>query len=474
MQKPMSQIPSQVGMTQPTSFTPYGYGASKKIDVPNGRVGVIIGKSGETIRNLQLQSGAKIQVTRDMDADPNSQTRPVELTGTSEQVSRAEQLINDLLAEADAGASGSVSNRRFGGDVAGAEHFSMKVPNNKVGLIIGKGGETIKTMQANSGARIQVIPLHLPPGDTSNERTVHMEGTNEQIEAAKKLVNEIVNSENRRNPQAGGYPQQSYRPPQPPTSWGPPPPLQQQPGYGYMQPGAYPGAPPQYTQPPYGGYPPQPAASTGYSSGWDQSSTQQTQQTTPATGYDYYQQQQQQQQPPTSAPADNTSAYNYSQPHPGYSSQGSYTAQQPTYGQENYAAPGYNTQTPQTGYDQSYNSAPAYAGATSTNPTQDGSAASNQPPSSVPASYPPQPVYGAPAPLTQPGYGQSPQSQKPPATPPAYAQTGYGTNTGYGTQYQQVQPYGGGPPAGQPPAYGSEGGAAPAAPGAVTKASPQS
>ncbi|ONK79113.1 uncharacterized protein A4U43_C01F3070 [Asparagus officinalis] len=159
MQKPMSQIPSQVGMTQPTSFTPYGYGASKKIDVPNGRVGVIIGKSGETIRNLQLQSGAKIQVTRDMDADPNSQTRPVELTGTSEQVSRAEQLINDLLAEADAGASGSVSNRRFGGDVAGAEHFSMKVPNNKVGLIIGKGGETIKTMQANSGARIQCVTI---------------------------------------------------------------------------------------------------------------------------------------------------------------------------------------------------------------------------------------------------------------------------------------------------------------------------
>ncbi|ONK63946.1 uncharacterized protein A4U43_C07F20540 [Asparagus officinalis] len=67
------------------------------------------------------------------------------------------------------------------------------------------------------------------------------------------------------------------------TNWGLPPPLQQQPGYGYMQHGAYPGALPQYTQPPYGGYPPQPAASTGYSSGWDQSSTQQT---TPATGYE--------------------------------------------------------------------------------------------------------------------------------------------------------------------------------------------
>lgn len=63
------------------------------------QVGVIIGKSGETIKYLQLQSGAKIQVTRDMDADPTSLTRPVELVGTPEQVSKAEQLINDVLAE---------------------------------------------------------------------------------------------------------------------------------------------------------------------------------------------------------------------------------------------------------------------------------------------------------------------------------------------------------------------------------------
>ena len=77
----------------------YGYqGSSRKIEVPNGRVGVIIGKGGETIKYLQLQSGAKIQVTRDMDADLNSATRIVELMGTPEQIAKAEQLINDVLA----------------------------------------------------------------------------------------------------------------------------------------------------------------------------------------------------------------------------------------------------------------------------------------------------------------------------------------------------------------------------------------
>ena len=38
----------------------------------------------------------------------------------------------------------------------------------------------------------QVIPLHLPPGDTSTERTVQIDGTSEQIESAKQLVNEVI------------------------------------------------------------------------------------------------------------------------------------------------------------------------------------------------------------------------------------------------------------------------------------------
>lgn len=38
----------------------------------------------------------------------------------------------------------------------------------------------------------QVIPLHLPPGDTSAERTLQIDGTSDQIESAKQLVNEVI------------------------------------------------------------------------------------------------------------------------------------------------------------------------------------------------------------------------------------------------------------------------------------------
>ncbi|XP_072983413.1 uncharacterized protein [Typha latifolia] len=482
LQKP----PSQPISITPSAFPAYGYqGSSKKIDIPNGRVGVIIGKGGETIKYLQLQSGAKIQVTRDMDADPNSQTRTVELIGTSEQVSKAEQLINDVLSEAEAGGSGIATARRFSGPQVGAEQFQMKVANDKVGLIIGKGGETIKNMQAKSGARIQVIPLHLPPGDTSSERTVYIDGTSDQIEAAKQLVNEVISVNRVRNPMTGGYPHQGFRPPRPPTNWGPPgaPPMQQ-PGYGYMQPGSYPGAPPQYmSQPPYGSYPP--PASGGFQSGWDQSSNPPAQQAAPGSGYDYYNQQQPQQQSQSvagsSAPTDNTS-YNYGQT-PNYNAQSSYgdsaysqsSAGQQGYGQDSYSAAyqnpgsqqGYSqpVPAPQTGYDQQgYSTAPVYG--TIANPTQDGSATTYGSQGGTAQASPAQ--QAPPVPASQGGYaGQPPITSTASYSAPGTAQSGYGltptqpsyasqtpSQAGYGHSAPLTQPSYGQPPTGQklPPA----------------------
>lgn len=63
------------------------------------QVGVLIGKAGDTIRYLQYNSGAKIQIMRDAEVDPNCITRPVELIGTSENIKKAEELINAVIAE---------------------------------------------------------------------------------------------------------------------------------------------------------------------------------------------------------------------------------------------------------------------------------------------------------------------------------------------------------------------------------------
>jgi far upstream element-binding protein len=63
------------------------------------QVGLVIGKGGETIKYIQKQSGTRIHVARDADSDPRLSTRQVELMGSAEQISHAEQLLKDVIAE---------------------------------------------------------------------------------------------------------------------------------------------------------------------------------------------------------------------------------------------------------------------------------------------------------------------------------------------------------------------------------------
>ncbi|GMH14116.1 hypothetical protein Nepgr_015957 [Nepenthes gracilis] len=277
------QDPSESG-TQTTS---------RKMEVPNNKVGVLIGKAGDTIKLLQYNSGAKIQITRDADADPRSTTRPVELIGTPESISKAEKLIKDVIAEADAGGSPSLVARGFTTTVAAGsvEQIQIQVPFEKVGLIIGKGGDTIKSLQTRSGARIQLIPQHPPDGDKSKERTVRVSGDRKQIELAKELIKEVMNQPIRPPSSSGNYNQQAYRPRGPggtPQQWGGRAPhLGQQTPHEYQQRGTYPSQNQQYP-PSYGNYPQR----SSYGSGWEHRPPPMQQgpppQTPPGGGYDYY------------------------------------------------------------------------------------------------------------------------------------------------------------------------------------------
>lgn len=64
----------------------------KVLYVPSQKVGQIIGKGGSKIRELQSESEARIQI-----GDSNGNDTDVTLTGTNEAISKAEQLINELI-----------------------------------------------------------------------------------------------------------------------------------------------------------------------------------------------------------------------------------------------------------------------------------------------------------------------------------------------------------------------------------------
>jgi far upstream element-binding protein len=67
----------------------------------------------------------------------------------------------------------------------------MAVPCNVIGAIIGKGGETIKKLQQDSGARIQFRPEET---DGSPHRMCNISGSRDQISAAMDMMREIMES----------------------------------------------------------------------------------------------------------------------------------------------------------------------------------------------------------------------------------------------------------------------------------------
>ncbi|KAJ0975065.1 hypothetical protein J5N97_017030 [Dioscorea zingiberensis] len=395
-----------------------GVSMSRKIEVPSNKVGVLIGKAGETIKNLQVNSGAKIQITRDADADPRSTSRPVELIGKLEDINRAEQLIKAVIAE--------------------------------VGLVIGKGGETIKNLQTKSGARIQLIPQHLPEGDLSKERTVRVTGNKRQIEVAKELIKDVLSQDpTRPSSLSGAYNQQNFRARGPTTQnqWGPraPPQSQMAAGYDYQQRGMYPSQNTQYPSQPYGGYSQQPPPRGSFGPGWEQRPGSSA---LPTGGYDYYGQGGRpiDGQPPNSVPAAATSGgpmnYHYGQP------QGPMYGQPPPYGQSaptqqsyghGYDEPKYDSQAPNHQY---YGQPPM----------------GTQPGAYSQQAGGPQPGYGGQQPYGKPPYDNSqgvPQSYGPPrANQPADTMY-HGPAPTYGSGGPpQSYPYGSGAPSQPPPAYG--------------------
>ncbi|XP_053395068.1 probable ATP-dependent RNA helicase DDX43 [Mercenaria mercenaria] len=218
------------GSDQRTSRNGYGRteddgsGDSKVISVPSNRVGRIIGKGGSKIRELQDDSGAKIDVKRDNQGEMTT----VELSGSADAISKATQLINDLVNDggdrssrsfggssmsngfnepaSTFGGGRSESNRGFGRSQHGDSAESINVPSSNVGRIIGKGGSKIRELQDESGANIKVQR----DSDSYGETVVEISGSAEAVSKAKDLINELISDSGDRGSRSFGGSSRSY------------------------------------------------------------------------------------------------------------------------------------------------------------------------------------------------------------------------------------------------------------------------
>lgn len=166
-----------------------------EIMVPGPKVGLIIGKGGETIKQLQERSGAKMVVIQD---GPNQeQEKPLRISGDPSKVEYAKQLVYDLIAEKEMQAF----NRRGGGGGGGrpddrqqyndygSNDVEVLVPRAAVGVVIGKGGDMIKKIQAETGARVQFQQAR---EEGPGERRCYLSGKPQNVEQVSLCIHNLT------------------------------------------------------------------------------------------------------------------------------------------------------------------------------------------------------------------------------------------------------------------------------------------
>jgi predicted PilT family ATPase len=178
------------------------------MQVDRSHVGRIIGKRGAKIKELEGSSGARIKI---LNSDSGAPEATIEIRGSRGTISRAEELINELInssfdyGNGGGGYSGG-GGRGFGGGFGGGqprgggsgggwsgpkdgdETTTINVGNENLGRIIGKGGSKIKELQMRSGCRIKVMSTESGPTETPIELTGNPSATRK----AEALIQELI------------------------------------------------------------------------------------------------------------------------------------------------------------------------------------------------------------------------------------------------------------------------------------------
>ena len=157
----------------------------EQLPCPSEHAGKVIGHGGEKINQLQQQTQALVKIQSSSDV-PKGAPRLVTIAGPPENVRRAiEQLLPVVNATTKAQQQTSsvpVYQATMPPQQQKLE-IRIAVPENMIGRVIGKGGETIKRISDESGARLQIER-------ESNE--VSAKGDASQLEIARMLIHDIV------------------------------------------------------------------------------------------------------------------------------------------------------------------------------------------------------------------------------------------------------------------------------------------
>ncbi|EAR94482.1 KH domain protein (macronuclear) [Tetrahymena thermophila SB210] len=184
------------------------------IQIPKDVVGLVIGKKGETIKQIKEKSGAD-KVYMQPENQRNQQDDSYQnliVEGSASQVERVRELVNDIKNQQQQkkqGYNDNFNNNNFnnrGGNQKQEARIEMEIPANLAGLVIGSKGSTLQQVGSETRTRCQINQ-----NNNDNRKILIIVGnTEEDCQRAKEIFQEKMNSRmagnqnDRDNNQRGG------------------------------------------------------------------------------------------------------------------------------------------------------------------------------------------------------------------------------------------------------------------------------
>uniref|UniRef100_A0A8C2JSJ5 NOVA alternative splicing regulator 2 n=1 Tax=Cyprinus carpio TaxID=7962 RepID=A0A8C2JSJ5_CYPCA len=161
-----------------------------KVLIPSYAAGSIIGKGGQTLVRLQKETGATIKLSKSKDFYPGTTERVCLIQGTVEALNSVHDFIAEKVREMPQSAQKtepvSILQPQTTVNPDRVKQAKLIVPNSTAGLIIGKGGATVKAVMEQSGAWVQLSQK--PEGINLQERVVTISGEPEQNRKAVEII----------------------------------------------------------------------------------------------------------------------------------------------------------------------------------------------------------------------------------------------------------------------------------------------
>lgn len=165
-----------------------------KMLCPQPITGLIIGKGGAVIKELNQTTGAKIKLSNNNEFFPTTQDRVLVLTGDKDGLSKAVKELVTRVAES----MDRSQRKQAGGDpmapLPESTNFTMRVliPRIASGLLIGKQGAVIKQMSQVSSCKIQLAE-EADPFDTKERIiTINSAAVHSLVLGAQTVMSQLL------------------------------------------------------------------------------------------------------------------------------------------------------------------------------------------------------------------------------------------------------------------------------------------